>query len=495
MYVTFYDVAKAYDRADVEDMLVTAWEHGVKGKLWRLMKSLNTNLTARIKLRHGMTREIERKAGGKQGGKNFGFLFAKMMDVLAEEAAEDTKRTVDFDSLNMSVLEWVDDVITFAIGDEQQNYTLEKVNEFGVKHRLKWGKEKCKVMEIGTGKYMPKKWNLGKEEIESCESYRYLGDLIMRNGSNKKNIDDREAKVMANTRKIIASCGSEIFRKIRMKALLRMHNSRTIPSLLTNCETWVLNKTEREKLNRIELWALKKILDVPKTTPTPAIWYITGSLITSILIDKRQLLYLKTILDRPDDDWPKKMLYSLQTDEIGWPKQINEKLDEYELNYEWDQIKAMKYTVWKKLVTMATEKRNRETLIEMCHDKNGGKRKTKFLLEKLNAQNYTRNPSMDILCRSRFETRVQLMSMFGMLDCARNYKYGYKGELCSVCGTIDDENHRVNFCSKFHETNLCESLVKFDFRSIFSSNKETVDRAIIVICDIWNLRNGKNEMY
>ena len=83
MYVTFYDVAKAYDRADVEDMLVTAWEHGVKGKLWRLMKSLNTNLTARIKLRHGMTREIERKAGGKQGGKNFGFLFAKMMDVLA----------------------------------------------------------------------------------------------------------------------------------------------------------------------------------------------------------------------------------------------------------------------------------------------------------------------------------------------------------------------------------------------------------------------------
>ena len=35
------------------------------------MKSLNTNLTARIKLRHGMTREIERKAGGKQRGKKF----------------------------------------------------------------------------------------------------------------------------------------------------------------------------------------------------------------------------------------------------------------------------------------------------------------------------------------------------------------------------------------------------------------------------------------
>ena len=71
MFVTFYDVAKAYDKANIEDMLVIAWEHGIRGKLWRLMKSLNTNLTARIKLRHGMTREIERKAGGKQRGKKF----------------------------------------------------------------------------------------------------------------------------------------------------------------------------------------------------------------------------------------------------------------------------------------------------------------------------------------------------------------------------------------------------------------------------------------
>ena len=78
MFVTFYDVSKAYDRADVEDMLVTVWERGLKGKLWRLMKCLNMNLTAKIKTRHGLTEEILRKAGGKQGGKNFGFLFAKM---------------------------------------------------------------------------------------------------------------------------------------------------------------------------------------------------------------------------------------------------------------------------------------------------------------------------------------------------------------------------------------------------------------------------------
>ena len=115
----------------------------------------------------------------------------------------------------------------------------------------------------------------------------------MRNGSNKKNIEERENKVMACTRKIIASSENEVFKKMQLKALLKMHNARTMASMLTNCETWVLNKGEREKLEKIELWALKKILDVPKTTPTPAIWYITGSLTISILLTKDNYFTLK----------------------------------------------------------------------------------------------------------------------------------------------------------------------------------------------------------
>ena len=88
----------------------------------------------------------------------------------------------------------------------------------------------------------------------------------------------------------------------KLKSLLKLHNARTVASLLTNCETWVLNKGEREKLEKIEIWALKKILNIPKTTPTAAVWYVTGSLTTAVLIDKWQSLYLKTILDQPDDD-------------------------------------------------------------------------------------------------------------------------------------------------------------------------------------------------
>jgi hypothetical protein len=47
--VTFYDVKKAYDHADVDDMLDIIWERCVRGKIWRLTKSMNQSLTAKIK--------------------------------------------------------------------------------------------------------------------------------------------------------------------------------------------------------------------------------------------------------------------------------------------------------------------------------------------------------------------------------------------------------------------------------------------------------------
>ena len=219
---------------------------------------------------------------------------------------------------------------------------LEYVDQFAVKHKLKWGNEKCKVMEISTRPCANRTWGLGQQEIESCNSYKYLGDVIMRNGGNKKNIEEREIKTMASTRKILSLCGNKLFRKIQLKALIKLHNTCTIPMLLSNCETWVLNKTERNKIERIELWALKKILGVPITTPSAAVWHTTGLLLTSTLIDKRQMIYLKILLDRPETDWTALMLKSLENDNIGWGKQIKKTLEAYGLDETWSEIKHIK---------------------------------------------------------------------------------------------------------------------------------------------------------
>ena len=96
LFISFFDVKKAYDRACMDDMLYVINQNGFKGKAWRLTRALSTNLTAKVKTKAGLTRSIRRETGGKQGGKLMVPMFAKTMDTLMEEFESDTNRGANF---------------------------------------------------------------------------------------------------------------------------------------------------------------------------------------------------------------------------------------------------------------------------------------------------------------------------------------------------------------------------------------------------------------
>ena len=191
-YVTYYDVSKAYDHADSNDMLVTMWDHGFKGKAWRLLAKLNTNLKVSIKTRHGETRTVEMFVGGKQGSRLTGRMFGKQMDTLADEMSELDEGFSLSPLFKIPVLLWVNDVITFAEGNTNQERTLSEVDNFGRKHKLQWGKEKCKVMHIGKhheNEQKDREWKLGDLTIDEFDHYKYLGDEITSDGKSKSNLE------------------------------------------------------------------------------------------------------------------------------------------------------------------------------------------------------------------------------------------------------------------------------------------------------------------
>ena len=41
----------------------------MKGKAWRILRKMNTNLKAVVKTKHGLTHEFEMLVGGRQGSK------------------------------------------------------------------------------------------------------------------------------------------------------------------------------------------------------------------------------------------------------------------------------------------------------------------------------------------------------------------------------------------------------------------------------------------
>ena len=493
--LTFYDVKKAYDKADVDDMLYVAHKNGFTGKILRLARTLNKGLTARVKAKSGISRLIKRETGGKQGGKLIVPLFAKMMDCLGEDMLQDQALGIIIECMRIAALLYVDDVVSIAEGYTQQENTLNAVNNFAIKHQLEWGAQKCEVMEIGAHKEKNTNWKLGKKTIKNCKSYKYLGEIIMRDGKNEENLKARINKVKSVVRAIMTCAKNDIMKRIEMSVILKLHETVTVPTMLYNSETWTLNKTEKKEIDKLEIYALKKMIGLPKTTPTGGLIFATGTMFASVRMEMKQIIYLQRLLSKPDNQWPKQMLILLNEHKVGWAKQIAQTLEEWGLETDWEKISKTPSVQWKTEVKVAAEKRNRERLMEELIDKSRGqlreKTKTRSLIKLISEDSYTRQPSKS-MDKNVLIARAIIMGRYGMLQCAANFEHSYGGKNCGHCGVTDNEDHRINHCEKYETLNLYGSYEKVPFELIYSDDEcmRVVERILMM----WDLVNGKNTM-
>ena len=490
-FLTFYDVTKAYDNADNSDMLAVLWEKGFKGKAWRLLKNMTDNLKAVAKTNFGPTRTIEMEIGGRQGSSLTGRLFAKLMDMISEEFQEAGDGFQLSPEFLISVLLWVDDVITLAEGEDNQELVLQKINDFAIRHKIKWGQSKCNVMRVGRHTSEKREWKLGDLTIQESSSYKYLGDIISNDGKNSMNLEDRKHKLRAKSILLNSIASSDILRLIETYSLMEFHEKVNIPSLLTNCEAWNLLKGEAVELERIEIQTLKHLFDLPIHTPTPAIIFSFGLLYTNQRVHQKQLVYLHKILKKYDGHWPKTTLEILERKNLGWSKKIKETLEEYELPTEYSTLKTIPRATWIRMVTEKIEQRNTLRLIDDCHKKENGtsipKTKTSTMLKSINDPDYKRGMQSILSQLNRQECKTLLIARYKMLECGQNFK-GSRSEICSLCNVIDDENHVLNHCKKYES--IRESPSDITFEDVHSDQIEKIRNVINSIEKIWNTTNA-----
>ena len=499
VFLTFYDVAKAYDNANNNDMLRILWERGLKGKSWRILHNLSKDLTAQVKTRHGPTREFQMEIGGRQGSRLTGRMFSKMMDVLAEECLNDGVGINLSSELTIATLLWVDDVLSLAEGEYEQKEMLKRVDIFATKHKLKWGQSKCNVMRVGSHPPISQNntWTLGTMPIEETKTYKYLGDIISSNGKNKENIEARHKKTQITTVKINSFGATNVLRKIKTKVLLELHDKITLPGLLTNAESWSLLKGETDKIEMIEIQALKHLFDLPVHMPTPAIIFSFGTIMTRYRIQKKRLIYLHKLLKRRDTNWTRMMLEILTSLKIGWAKTITQSLHDLNLPTDYQTIRTYSINHWKTIVHQNIEVMNTKTLLEQCYKKENGekrrKTKTAHIVDQILHQDYTRGLRMEYNTCNRQETKTIMIARFHMLECGVNYK-GTMNEICKHCRILDDENHRLNNCKMYRSTNLYDEAQKVSFNDIYSPDISVIKQLIPHIERVWNTRNANGSM-
>ena len=496
-FLTFMDVSKAYDNADNDDMLKTIWDSGLKGKSWRILRKMNTNLKASVKTKHGLTQEFEMLVGGRQGSKLTGRLFSKMMDLLAEKTlATDIGFPLTFE-VRIPVLLWVDDVISCVEGNENQKIMLEYMEQFGKDHKLRWGQEKCQIMKVGRHSPNTTTWKIGDMELEETKTYKYLGDMISYDGKNNKNIEARKNKLNGTTISIKTVAASEALNKLETSLLLKMHDSINLSALLTNAESWNLNKGDNTELERIEINAIRLLFDLPTHIPTPALTHSFGLLYTSLRVELKQLLYLWKLVNREQEHWTQNVLTELMTRDIGWGRTMKEILSKYDLPTCLEVIKSHRKNEWAIKVKSVIEKCNTQRLIQDCYKIENGenKRKTKtaHIVDYIEDPSYQRTPLKELMKSTKQETKTILIARFGMLECGKNYK-GTKSAYCDKCNEYDDEKHRINYCSRFQMINNFNHDSKVNYDLVYSDDIEILRELLPKISKVWNTRNANGSM-
>ena len=421
-----------------------------------------------------------------------------MMDIMAEEFETLGDGFRFDDEFSIAVLLWVDDVVSGTEGTKKQQNILERINEFAIKHKLKWGREKCRVMKVGKHKNEQNEWKMGEMVIDECTSYKYLGDAITNDGKNAKNIETRKEKINASTITINTIAESEILSKIETTVLLELHEKVSIPGLLANCESWNLNKGEKDELERIEIQAVKYLFDLPIHIPTPALLFTFGILYTESRVELSQILYLHKILNREQTHWTLRALAKLESKNIGWFKNITGILNKYGLETNFQSIRNTPQPEWRRKVTREVEKKNTERLKkELCKPDKGTltlKTKTASIAKYLSEQSYNRKPQHEIINCTKYETKTLIIARYGMLECGTNYKGSMK-EICERCKVVDDENHRLNYCEKYRDINFWDADEKEDFNLVYSRDINEIRNILPKINKVWNTKNAHGTMH
>ncbi len=119
---------------------------------------------------------------------------------------------------------WVDDLALFSTDVDELQEILDITDETAKRYRIKFGKEKSKVLNIGKDKKeeTPPTFKLGSMELDTMSTYTYLGETINEKGNIIDHIKTIKRKVEAAYQTIRIITGNKDLNIIDMETTWKL---------------------------------------------------------------------------------------------------------------------------------------------------------------------------------------------------------------------------------------------------------------------------------
>ena len=359
-YLAFIDLEKAFDRVNIQKIWSSLQKRKIPPKLLQTTKSLYKVNRMYVRTNNMESKEFTINNGLRQGGVLSPTLFNVMMDDMIKDTRAKTKKLqvghYNLKPVEISECAFADDLMVSANSEKdlQENINIWE-NTFS-KWNMKMNVEKSKVMHIGKdNKSLNLKIN-GKN-IEQVETFKYLGVLINRTGTDELEIQKR----LHSTSKLYFILKNTIIGKkeISHKTKITVYKTIYRPTLMFGSESWTLNESQKSRIQAMEMRYLRKVKGKTRMDKIRN-EKIREDLEVESVTDKLEIQKLKWFghLIRMNTNRPTKQIWECRTQNKrsrGRPKQTwNDELAKILRKREttWEEAKniARNKKTWKKFV-------------------------------------------------------------------------------------------------------------------------------------------------
>ena len=352
----------------------------------------------------------------------------------------------------LALLLFADDMVLFSDNRFGLQRGLDKLYEYC----NNWGlivnveKTKCLVFKKNGRNSVLDKWFYNGEEIETVNTFKYLGFVFSNTGKFSKGIDN---VVLQGQRALFNLYANVIdFETMFINMQFSLFDSLISSVLLYGCEIWGF--AEAKKIETFHLSFLKHSLKVKKSTPNSFVYQecnrhplylnrifrIIGYWLKLIALDNNdplKLLYYSTLDMNKNDSFDKSNFWAINVRNILYKNGFGYIWENQNFGINKDFLKIFKT----RLIDSFWQENKNEIDSLSTH------RLYRHLDTKSNE--YLFSMPNDFIRIAL--TRLRLGSHHLNVERGRWHKIEYRNRMCCICNDIEDEFHFILICERFHE--------------------------------------------
>ena len=448
IYCIFVDYQKAFDTVKRHVVWEILEKIGVTNKFLKMLKGIYERVLGRVRAGNELTDEFECPLGLRQGCKLSPIIFSLLINEVAEDL--DKKARAGYQLMrgkrDIKSLMFADDLAIISDTPAGLQRAINVLQETSQRLGLTINLDKTKVMVFRAGGFLGRreKWFLGDKKIDVVNSYKYLGFILTTKLSGEIALSDYVGKAKRKIINIIRTM--KALGKHNASVFFKLIDAQVKPLALYASEVWGV--FPHETVEKIQLFALKKLLGVTKKTPNCLVYGETGRFPFSIDTKARAVSYWLKVTNMDTNRLPR-LAYERELKErekrYNWAREVKNILDRAGFSYVWNSEGVTN----ERGFIRKLKRRLRDIYMQDWNHKcqNSPRCETYMTIkDTYDTEQYI----MDIDLSKFVYTVARLRTGVSELNTHRSHTQQNPMTTCPFCNTDETELHFINECHMYN---------------------------------------------